>query len=280
MNKRKAELMLVGVTIAWGTSYPLMKGTLEDIAPLNLIALRFGLAFLVCFIVFFRRVFPIDRKTLLTSAVLGILLAAVFAALLFGMLTTRATDAAFLSGIAVVFVPLLNMIVLRRLPAFQVILGIIVTTLGIWLLNGGGSFHLAPGALLCMLCSLLYAVHILLTQHYVQQHSSLQLGIYQLLFTALSAWLLSILTESPVLPHGARQWAVICALGLLCSAFGFVGQTLAQGFVSPERVAFIFTLEPVFTAVLSAIFLHELLRLAGYFGAFLIISGVLLSGKE
>ncbi len=280
MNKRKAELMLLGVTIAWGTSYPLMKDTLEDIAPLNLIALRFGLAFIVTFIVFFRRIFPVSRKTILTSAGLGVLLTVVFATLLFGMLTTRATDAAFLSGIAVVFVPLIHMIVLRRLPAFTVLLGIIITTSGIWLLNGGGSFHLAPGALLCMLCSFLYAIHILLTQHFVQIFSSLQLGIYQLLFTALAAFALSSLVETPVLPHGGKQWAVIAALGLLCSAFGFVGQTLAQGYVSPERVAFIFTLEPVFTAILSAVFLGEVLGLAGYLGAVLIICGVLLSSKE
>jgi len=280
LNRKKAELLLIGVSLAWGSSYLLMKDTLQNIEPFNLIALRFGLAFLAAFIIFYQRVFPVDGRTLLWSAVLGAMLTAVFGTLLVGMLTTNVSEAAFLGGIAVVFVPLLHIFQLKKLPGARTTLGIIITASGIWLLNGGNTIHFQFGSLMCILCSFLYAFHILLTRWCVERMDALRLGVYQLGFTAVLATGLSFLTEQPAWPQTAKEWVIIWALGLLCSAFGFIGQTFAQGHTLPERVGFIFTLEPVFTAILAAIFLNEWLTLPGYLGGAMIVCGVLLSSSE
>ena len=73
------------------------------------------------------------------------------------------------------------------------------------------------------------------------------------------------------------QWAAIICLGLLCSAYGFVVQPIAQKHTSPERIGLIFSLEPVFSAILSYIFLHETLGIKGYIGAVLVFGGVVFS---
>jgi len=64
---------------------------------------------------------------------------------------------------------------------------------------------------------------------------------------------------------------------LICSAYGFVVQPIAQRYASPEKIGLIFSLEPVFSAILSYLFLHEVLNVKGYIGATLIFSGVALS---
>ena len=61
----------------------------------------------------------------------------------------------------------------------------------------------------------------------------------------------------------------IC-LGLICSAYGFIVQPIAQKYAAPERIGLIFSLEPVFSAILSYIFLHEILEVQGYVGATMI----------
>ena len=68
----------------------------------------------------------------------------------------------------------------------------------------------------------------------------------------------------------------IC-LGLICSAYGFIVQPIAQKYAAPERIGLIFSLEPVFSAILSYIFLHEILEVQGYVGAAMIFLSVLLS---
>ena len=55
MNSKKAEMLMVSVSFVWGSSYLLMKIGLGSIAPFNLIALRFGIAFLFMTLVFSKK---------------------------------------------------------------------------------------------------------------------------------------------------------------------------------------------------------------------------------
>ena len=63
-------------------------------------------------------------------------------------------------------------------------------------------------------------------------------------------------------------------LGLICSAYGFVVQPIAQRYTTAENIGLIFSLEPVFSALLSYLFLHEILALRGYIGAAMIFGAV------
>ena len=63
----------------------------------------------------------------------------------------------------------------------------------------------------------------------------------------------------------------------MCSAYGFLAQSVAQKYTTAERIGLIFSLEPVFSAVLSFLILHEILDWTDYLGAGLILSGVILS---
>lgn len=86
-----------------------------------------------------------------------------------------------------------------------------------------------------------------------------------------------LLFEQPALPSKPAQWGAVICLGIFCSAYGFIAQPVAQKHTTAERIGLIFSLDPVFSAVLSFIVLHEILDWDAYMGAGLILAGVVLS---
>lgn len=278
MTQRKAEMLLAGISMAWGSSYLLMKLGLSGIEPFTLIALRFGIAFIITGCLFFTRVSRSNVMTIKFSAVLGLLLFGVFTALLYGLQTTTASSAGFLGSTTVMCVPLLQALITRELPKLPVAGGVLATLTGIGLLTIGDTFEINGGSLLCMTGAFLYAVHIVATNSFAQKADTLQLGIYQLGFTALYGLLFALLFEAPALPATTIEWIAVGGLAIICSAFGFVIQPIAQQFTTPERTGVLFALEPVFAAIFGFIFLQEVLELQGYTGALLVLSGIFISG--
>lgn len=102
MKPLKAELMLIVVTMFWGSSYIFMKMGLDTLGEFNLIALRFGLAFVLAAILFHKRLRRIDLRTLKYGALLGFLLLGVFTCITFGLKTTTTSNAGFLVALTVI----------------------------------------------------------------------------------------------------------------------------------------------------------------------------------
>lgn len=94
----------------------------------------------------------------------------------------------------------------------------------------------------------------------------------------LFAAVASLLLESPHLPGTAREWGVI--LALVCSCFGFTFQPVAQRYTTAERAAQLCAVNPLSTAVLSAVFLHETMDILGIIGAALILCGIVLHNYQ
>jgi drug/metabolite transporter (DMT)-like permease len=245
MTQRKADLLIGTVSIAWGTSYLLMKFGLNGVEPFNLIALRFGFAFVITCIIFFKRVIKIDLKTIGYSALIGLILFGVFTALMYGLKTTTISSAGFLTSTTVMFVPILQSLITRKIPRLSVIAGVSVIVLEIGLLTIGDSFVIEVGSILCLLGAFLYAVHIIVTNYFVHKIDALQLGIFQLGFAALYGLIFSFIFETPTSPSTIREWVAVLGLAIVCSAFGFVVQPIAQQFTTPERTGVLFALEPV-----------------------------------
>lgn len=277
MTQRKADLLIALISMAWGSSYLLMKLGLGRIEPFNLIALRFGIAFVITALVFIKRVVKTDKKTICYGALLGFILFGTFTFLVIGLMTTTASSAGFLTSATVVFVPLLQTIITRKKPQWPITAGVIFTMTGIALLTIKDSFVLETGAILCILGAFSYAWHIIITNFLTHKADGLLLGIFQLGFAGLYGFIFSMIFEHPILPDSNTEWMAVLGLALLCSAFGFVMQPIAQKYTTPERTGLLFALEPVFSAILGYIFLHEVLQIKGYIGATLVLYGVFVS---
>ncbi|MBD5463064.1 MAG: DMT family transporter [Lachnospiraceae bacterium] len=274
-NQHKADSMIALVAIIWGSSYLLMKIGLGSIPPFSIIALRFGIAFFFVVLLFFQKLKLTSKYTLLYGALLGFILFAVFAFLMHGLETTTASNAGFLTSTTVVLVPIFHSLVSRKLPEHPIIFGSILTMTGIGFLTLQQSFAFHNGDLLCLCGAAAYACHILLTDRLAQKEDGLILGIWQLGFAGMYGLFCSVAFEKPTLPANTEEWMAVLGLALICSAFGFVVQPIAQKYTTPEHTGLLFALEPVFSAIFAFLFLHETLSVKGYFGAVLVLSGVL-----
>ena len=279
MSSKKAELLMVSVTLAWGSSYLLMKVGLNGIGPFNLIALRFGIAFLCMTLIFLPRFRSLTCKTCLKGVLMGSILFLIFTGMVCGVNHTTASTAGFLTSTTVILVPILKSVLSRTLPAKSVIVSICVATFGLFLLTAKDGVALDKGALLCLMGAFFYAIYIIVLDKIAKKEDAFLISIIQLGVASALGMAFMFLVEVPSLPKTSLEWGAVACLGLLCSAYGFVIQPIAQKYASPERIGLIFALEPVFSAILSFLFLHEILEPRGYIGAILILTSVILSEK-
>ncbi|MCT6901610.1 MAG: DMT family transporter [Lactobacillus sp.] len=280
MTQKQANFLLATVSIGWGTSYIFMKVLADTVSPFTVVALRFGIAFLIMILIFNRKLISINIKMLSYSAIVGVLLCGIFISLMYGMKTTSASSAGFLTSTTVILVPVLQILITRKLPRKEVIYGVITVSIGLALLTIKDDFTFALGSLLCLVAALLYGIHIIVTNYFVKKVDAFQLGIFQLGFAFLFAFIGNFIFETPVLPNGVIEWSAILGLAIICSAYGFVIQPIAQKYTTPESTGFLFSLEPVFSAVFAFIFLNENMGGQEYVGALLILSGVLIANTS
>lgn len=280
MSQKKADGILLLVSIIWGTSYLLAKIGLMEMGVFNLMALRFLLAFFVTASVFFKRLVHISKKTVIKGAILGGTLGLFFAFQYFGLRTTKASCAGFLTSTTVVFIVVFQMMLQRKPPKVQILTGSIATICGIGFLTLENSFSIERGAFLCLIGAIFYAIHIILTNQFVKNSDGIIMGILELGFCGLYSLILSLITGEFILPVDEKSWVTILGMGIGCSAIGFILQPFALKYTSSEHAGIILSVEPLSSAIYAFLIFHEILSLKGIFGAVLIIIGILVSGMK
>lgn len=278
MSQRSANFWLVLVTMSWGLSYVFLKALTPYLHPFEILAIRFTLSGALCCFIFRRRLALLNRQVLWRGVVLGTIMFFCNLAIVTGVSTTDASTASFLTSTAIVIVPVAQAVRHRHLPERKIILGTLGTTVGIALLSlEGGSFELSRGASLCILSAFLYAAHIITTDAYCHGHDAILLGLIQQLTMGALGWIATLLFITPVFPQAPQVWLFLSGLVLICGAFAYTLQPLAQSFTTPEHTALIFSMEPVFGAFFAFLFLGEVLSFQASCGAILVLLSVLLT---
>lgn len=276
MSHTRANLLLISIAIAWGSSYIFMKVGLESLNTSSIIVWRFALAFIVMAALFYKKIIRVTKQTLVASAILALPMYGVFVFLLNGMQSTTVSTASFLTSTTVVFVPLLHALITKHIPSRKTMMSLAVVVAGLALLTIGDDFGLSYGAILCLLCAICNALYLVWTNHYAKKVQPLQLGIFQLSFTALYGCV-GFAVEAPMMPATMNEWMAILGMALLCSAYGYVLQPVAQRYTSAEEAGFIFSLEPVFAVIFAFMIFGEVMTGVAVAGAVLILSGVLIA---
>ena len=289
---RTGCLLMASLSIARGSSFLFSKSLLGSMEPLNLLGMRFMLAFLILFVLFSRKVFAdikLNPHVIHASLLLGGVYFLCMAAELVGLQYTTASTYSFLENSAIVIVPILEAILLRRFPKPIILASTIITFIGIGLIvlcgsaNGtsvGGSIlfggNLGLGEILCMIAALTYAAAIIITDRISKKYDPLTLGILYVGFMGLLGLVSSFLFETPHLPQSGFEWSMLMALAILCTAFGFTIQPVAQKPLSSESAGIICAINPLTTAVLGWLLMGDALGSSGIAGAVLIIMGIIL----
>ena len=277
-KQRKADLLLVMVTAFWGFSYFLMDFSLTDLQPMNLNAFRFLTAFVVLGFIYFRRMRQISRATLKYSLLIGVSLAGVYICCTYGILHTSISNAGFICALPVVTTPVLEFLITRKRPGRKLFVSLLLCTAGLALLTLGDTFRPALGDIICMGVAIFYAIDLILTDRAVHREDvdALQLGICQLGVVGVIMLLLSLLLEQPHFPSTAAVWGSSLFLAIFCSGVAFVVQAVQQQYTTASHVGLIFTLEPLFSAIVAYFLAGERLGARGYVGAVLMMVSLVL----
>ena len=277
LSRHGAELLLAGVIIARATSYLFSKLLLEGMGMFNLLGVRFTLAFTLLALLFFPRLKSMSRKTFVAGVMMGGLYFLVVAAELSGLKRMSSGNASFLVNTAIVLVPLLQAILIRRFPEGNVILSVLLCMLGVGILTLGSRMGFGSGERWCLLAAFLYACTILLTDRL--SHSgidTLTAGVVQVGMIGALSLTASFLIETPRLPSGSTEWLGIVMLAAVCSCFGFTLQPVAQSGTSAETAGLLCALNPLVASVLGVVFLHEVLSAKAILGGLLVLAGIIL----
>lgn len=284
----RADLVLLLVTAIWGTTFVMVKDAVASTPVFTFLAIRFGLASaamlpLLRWPRLTRRLIassPGNPSThppnsLAAGVLIGLFLFASYAFQTSGLQYITPAKAAFITGLSVVFVPLLAALFWRRMPQPTALLGVLLATGGLALLSLNADLSVSRGDLLVLGCAVCVALHILTTGVFAPRADPLRLTGVQLLTVAVLSTLFALLWERPLAFPSSSVWFAAAFTGLLASSFAFGAQTVAQRFTSATHTALIFVTEPVFAALFSYAMGREVLTARAWWGCGLILVGML-----
>jgi drug/metabolite transporter (DMT)-like permease len=281
-----AHILLLAVVFVWGATFVLIKDALADASPLLFNLLRMSLAFIALAIVNHRQLRHINRRAIISGAVVGLFLAAGYQFQTTGLARTTPTKSAFITGLVVVFVPLFTAIPALRspntpTPRWTAAIGALLAFSGLFLLTTptGTTWRnlflsIGPGDILTLLCAIAFAAHLLalaITSRQVPtgQLATLQIGVAALVMAiTLPLGGPSHITVTP------RLLIALAITSLVATAAAFTIQSWAQQHLPPTHTAILLTLEPVFACLTSLLLLHEHLAARSILGAALILAGI------
>ncbi len=284
----RAHLLLIAVTLVWGVTFPLVKAALREVSPLRFTFLRMTLASAVLLLANWRTLRGLTGAQLRLCALAGTFLALGYELQTVGLVRTTPSKSAFLTGLVVVFVPLLSAFPGLRTPKTPrphalAFVGAAVAFAGIVLLTsepGAGLALLAGmhvGEWLTLGCAVAFALHLLTLARGAGAVSPRVLGTLQIVVSAFLMLLLLPLDRHPALRWSGTVIAALAVTSILATAAAFTIQSWAQNHLPASHTALIFTLEPVFAWLTSLLFFGEHLGPRALFGAVLILGGIVLA---
>jgi drug/metabolite transporter (DMT)-like permease len=266
-----AYIALAGAALLFGATFVVVKEAVAVLPPLAFVGWRF----LIGAVALLLLGTPRGRFIWRDGLVAGVLLFAGFALQTAGLAETSASNSGLITGLYVVFTPLLAAVVARHGVGMGTIAGTATAFGGLALLTVGDGMTFAVGDLLTVGCAIAFAGHIVVLARVAFRHPVIPFTAIQLLVTALLSLAGSALTEGFPLPTGEVLPALIMT-GLVVSGGAFLLQVWSQTVIGPTRTAIILALEPAFAAAFAAWILSERLDTRGWIGAALILTGIYL----
>ena len=277
MKKSTIRLLLLLVTIIWGSGYVVNDVLLESLSAFQLLTARFGLTFIMLLFVFHAKIKTINKVTFKKGLILGALLYAAFAFQTVGLIYTTPSKNAFLTQISVVFVPLLSYLFFKEKAELKTQLGIILSLVGVGFmsLNGFGGINL--GDVLSLVCALFFALQVILMGEYIKGEEAVSLMIVQMGTAGLLGGVISLMQGNLYLGGNIGVDLRLLFLALFGTLFSYGVQTASQRHVGASEISLILSLESFWGMAFSMVILKEIVSGREMLGAWLILAGVMFS---
>ena len=272
------KLLILLATIIWGSSFVVLKNTLDTIPTEFLLGFRFFLAAVLLSAVFYQMWREFNLSYLRRGLLLGLLLFGAYYSQTLGLTDTTPGKNAFLTATYCAIVPFLYWAVDKLRPDRYNISAALLCLLGIGMVAITSGFSMRLGDSLTLVGAMFYAAHIVALAKFTRGHNPLLLTTVQFFTCGIINWILQLfVVKQPVPELTAANISALLYLTILCSAVALTFQSYGQKYTEPATAAILLSLESVFGVMFSIIFYHEAITLRMYCGFGLIFLAVIIS---
>lgn len=282
INKKQklgANIMLLGATIIWGSSFFIFKNTVDKFPTFYALAIRFAMAVAFLGVVFFKRVITLNRTTIKRGVVLGIFLSTAYSLQTIGLKYSTPAKNAFLTATYCIIVPFLSWILFRKKANLYNIMAAIMCIVGIGFVSLDADFKVGIGEIFTLFSGLFFAFQLISITRFGQNEDMLQLLIVELLFSMLVFFAISLITEAkyyPIKLTSVDFWPVLY-LAVFSTVIAQTLQMYGQKHTTPNQASMILCLEAVFGTLFSVIFYKEQMTAKLYIGFAIIFVALVIS---
>lgn len=288
----KGEAALLFTTVIWGGTFAIIKSALGSISPMMFLTFRFSIATIIFLPFVFGRLKKLDKESIRRGLILGFLYFGGFASQTLGLNYTSATKSAFITGTFVIFTPIFQIIIEKKLPTKGNITGIILVAGGLIFLSSRGTHFLDVihelgtnfniGDYLTLVCAVFYSLYIVYLDIVSKKIDTLSLVFMQIAVTAAGAVAGAMIFEASGIEavkfilNKDVVFAVIYT-SMLATILTTTLQTKFQKYTTPAKAGIIFSFEPIFASLVAFFLLSEKISNFGLIGCIFIFCGLLIS---
>jgi drug/metabolite transporter (DMT)-like permease len=275
----RADLLLLSVAIAWGVTFLMVQDAINSTPVYAFLFFRFALASILMFFIAYKFLKQTNKKTILYGVILGVFLFSAFATQTFGLLYTKSSIVAFITGLNVICVPFLGYLLFKEHISKKVFMATIVAVIGLYLLTMSGSLTIEIGEFLTLICAILFALQIIFTGKFSKEVNVFLLVLFQLITVTILSLVFSLTLDNVTfdLNYDYTFFKAIIITAVFATVYAFLIQTYMQQFTTASKTAIIFAMEPVSASIYAFLAAGEVLSLVQITGAVLIILATLIA---
>lgn len=273
-----ACLALLMVSIIWGGGFVAGKMALTGLTPFAILAWRFGLAAILCGILFRGKILRTPGDTIRKGCIIGAVQMTALSIQLIGLQYTTSAKQSFLCTAYVAMVPFISWFILHKKPGTKAFLAGFFSLAGIGLISLNGPLSIGLGDSLSLGFALLFGIQIVLVGKYVgAETDSFQLSFFQFVSAGVLALLISLIRGDSLHCTGTEALAGVAYLVILNTVVAFLVQNMAQKYTSDTVASLILSLESVFGFLFSVLYYHDQPGIRLLTGSMLCFGAILLN---
>ena len=254
--KSKLPLYIAMISIAaiWGSSFVVMKDSLERQNVFSFLSSRFILAALLMFL-YKPRVFRrLTKKFVIRGILAGILLGSGYIFQTYGLTKTTVSNTGFITGLYLVFTPLISLLILKRHVLKIQWLAVIIATIGMFFISYNG-VTIGIGEILVLISAFIYGVHFVALGEWSDGKNTYALTLIQVVTVAVLTSIFAFRDGFQIAPD-STVWLAILYTAFFATFLGFLVQTKAQSVMSATVASVLLATETPF-AVFFGLYFHD-----------------------
>jgi len=277
-NSLVLNVLLILVSVVWGSTFFIIKDSVQSMNESFIVFMRTGVSFAVLFIYQLIK----NKKSLLNKnafkygTVLGILLAITYLSQTFGLKYTSTGHSAFITGSAVILVPFLLFTLYKYKLYFIDVFAVLIVMVGLFCLTYDTQTSINKGDLITVITACTLAFHITMSGRFMGKADIITIIIYQFCAAAAFSFVVWKTTDQTPLSIDFKEATFLLYLGIIGTLFCYFITVWIQKYVSSLKVSIVLSTEPIFAALFSYFFINETLNTKELTGAFLILFAIVI----